>query len=102
MPSIRKIIRVVWTLPIHLYRKIISPALPASCIYDPTCSSYMIEAIMRHGVLKGPVLGLARVLRCTGLFFTGGRDEVPETFSFKAVADGYRIFVKKRRNGKRP
>ncbi len=89
-------LRKVFAFPIVLYRKIISPALPASCIYEPTCSSYAIEAIMKHGPIKGFFLGIARVFRCVGLLYTGGKDDVPDVFSFKAAADGYRLFFKKK------
>ena len=51
---------------------------------------------MKHGVLKGLFLGMARVFRCVGLLYSGGRDEVPEVFSFKAAVDGYRLFFKKK------
>ncbi len=88
--------RKIISFPIVLYRKLISPALPATCIYEPTCSSYAIEAIMKHGAIKGLFLGIARLFRCVGLIYSGGRDEVPEVFSFKAVTDGYRLFCKKK------
>jgi uncharacterized protein len=96
VPSPRRIFRTIFIFPIVLYRKLISPALPASCIYEPTCSSYAIEAIMKHGAFKGLFLGIARVFRCVGLLYSGGRDEVPEVFSFRAAADGYRLFFKKK------
>ena len=94
--TLRLILRTVFVLPILLYRKLISPALPPTCIYDPTCSHYAVNAVMRHGLIKGMILSLARIFRCVGVFFTGGSDEVPETFSFKAIAEDYRQFVKKR------
>ena len=50
--------------PIHLYRMVISPILPNSCRYQPSCSAYALEAITRHGPAKGFWLGLRRVLRC--------------------------------------
>jgi len=96
-PRLRRLFRAVWILPIVIYRKLISPALPPSCIYEPTCSYYAIEAIMKHGILKGTVLGVTRLFRCVGVLFTGGRDEVPEVFSWRQIADGYRRFVKSRR-----
>jgi hypothetical protein len=97
VPTLRRIFRTVYVLPIILYRKLISPALPSSCIYEPTCSKYAIEAVMKHGPLKGTFLGLARLFRCIGILYAGGRDEVPEVFSFRAVAEGYRRFFIKRR-----
>ncbi len=50
--------------PIRLYRAAISPLLPASCRFSPTCSAYAIEAIERHGALRGVWLGTKRICRC--------------------------------------
>jgi putative membrane protein insertion efficiency factor len=49
---------------ITFYQRILSPILPSSCRYTPTCSQYMKEAIQIHGVLKGTYLGVRRILRC--------------------------------------
>ncbi|MDE6383516.1 MAG: membrane protein insertion efficiency factor YidD [Paramuribaculum sp.] len=57
-------IRRLLTLPIHFYRYCISPLTPASCRFTPTCSEYAIEAIMRHGAIKGIWLALRRICRC--------------------------------------
>ena len=46
------------------YHKILSPALPRACRFYPSCSIYAAEAIRRHGVLKGGLLGLRRLFRC--------------------------------------
>lgn len=46
------------------YKKIISPFLPNSCRYLPTCSVYAMQAIEKYGVLKGMYLGTKRILRC--------------------------------------
>ncbi len=51
-------------IPIYFYRAVISPVLPSSCRYTPTCSEYAIEAIKKHGALRGFWLGFKRVLRC--------------------------------------
>ncbi|WP_373808403.1 membrane protein insertion efficiency factor YidD [Streptococcus ferus] len=67
--------------PVRLYQRFISPLLPPSCIYHPTCSAYMIEAIEKHG-LKGVLMGLARILRCHP-FAQGGEDPVPDRFSLR-------------------
>ncbi len=55
---------VVMRLAIRGYQLAISPLLPMSCRYLPTCSSYAAEAIAVHGPLKGGWLGLRRILRC--------------------------------------
>lgn len=57
------------------YKYIISPLLPPSCRFTPTCSEYAIEAISKYGVLKGSLLGMKRVLRCHP-FSAGGYDPV--------------------------
>ena len=95
--AFRKLFRAACIAPIVLYRKLISPALPPTCIYEPSCSSYAIEAITRHGLLKGMILSLTRLFRCIGVLFTGGRDEVPEVFTCSAISDGYRRFFKFRK-----
>ena len=61
---------------IRFYQRAISPYLPPSCRYYPTCSEYALLAIRKHGVAKGAWLGLKRVLRCQPLF-PGGYDPVP-------------------------
>ena len=58
------------------YQKFISPLTPPSCRYEPTCSSYMIVAIEKHGI-KGVLMGIARILRCNP-FVEGGKDPVPD------------------------
>ena len=49
---------------IHFYKIAISPFIPASCRYRPSCADYTSEAIRIHGVLKGIGLGMKRILRC--------------------------------------
>ncbi len=49
---------------VKFYQYCISPLTPASCRYTPTCSQYAIEALKKHGVLKGGRLALKRILRC--------------------------------------
>lgn len=59
------------------YKKHISPLLPSACIYTPTCSEYGIEAVKRHGVIKGLYYTTRRILRCNP-FRKGGLDPVPD------------------------
>ena len=57
------------------YQKYISPMLPPSCRFQPTCSQYATEAIQKYGVLKGGAMAAWRVLRCNP-FCKGGYDPV--------------------------
>ncbi|MBV8898417.1 MAG: membrane protein insertion efficiency factor YidD [Acidobacteriaceae bacterium] len=57
------------------YKLLISPLLPSACRYYPTCSEYMLEAVAKHGVLKGIWMGLKRLGRCHP-FHAGGYDPV--------------------------
>lgn len=61
---------------IKFYKILISPILPNSCRFHPTCSQYTIEAIEKHGIFKGGVLSIWRILRCNP-FSKGGIDNVP-------------------------
>jgi putative membrane protein insertion efficiency factor len=61
--------------PIVLYQRVISPALPRRCRYEPTCSSYAVQALQEFGILRGLVLAGWRVLRCNP-FNDGGYDPV--------------------------
>ena len=51
-------------LPIKIYQLIISPLSPPSCRYTPTCSTYAIEAIKKHGPVKGFYLAIRRIASC--------------------------------------
>lgn len=62
-------------LVIRIYQLLASP-FPSPCGYYPTCSSYALEAVSKHGVIKGCWLGLKRILRCHP-FHPGGFDPVP-------------------------
>ncbi|MDR1704635.1 MAG: membrane protein insertion efficiency factor YidD [Clostridiales bacterium] len=67
--------RKILVKAIRIYQKYISPALPPSCRFYPTCSQYAIEAIQKYGALKGGLMGLYRILRCNP-FCKGGYDPV--------------------------
>ncbi|MCM3742540.1 membrane protein insertion efficiency factor YidD [Sporosarcina luteola] len=62
---------------IKIYQRIISPLTPPSCRFYPTCSHYGVEAIQKHGALKGSMLAVRRILKCHP-FHEGGFDPVPE------------------------
>ncbi|MDD7703144.1 MAG: membrane protein insertion efficiency factor YidD [Lachnospiraceae bacterium] len=61
---------------IRLYQKYISPLKTTKCPYYPTCSCYGLEAIQKHGALKGSALAAWRIIRCNP-FSHGGYDPVP-------------------------
>ena len=61
---------------LRAYQWLVSPLLGPACRYLPTCSEYAREAVERHGVLRGGVMGAARVLRCHPLAGSG-YDPVP-------------------------
>ena len=70
----------ILTGPIKFYQKHISPHTPPSCRFHPTCSTYALQAIEKHGTLKGGVMGGARIIRCNP-FVKGCLDEVPYYFT---------------------
>ena len=65
------------------YRYLLSPVLPSSCRFRPTCSEYALEALSRHGVLRGGWMALKRILRCHP-WGGSGYDPVPGTGTDRA------------------
>ena len=61
---------------IRFYKREISPMLPPSCRFTPTCSEYAMQAVEKYGLVKGGYLALRRILRCNP-FHKGGYDPVP-------------------------
>jgi putative membrane protein insertion efficiency factor len=61
---------------IGAYQRFVSPALPPSCRFHPSCSQYALEAVTRYGALKGSWLAARRLARCHP-FHPGGFDPVP-------------------------
>jgi putative membrane protein insertion efficiency factor len=61
---------------VRLYQRFVSPAFGPNCRFHPTCSSYAVTAIERHGVLKGGWMAVKRIGRCHP-FNPGGYDPVP-------------------------
>jgi putative membrane protein insertion efficiency factor len=83
LSAVREALIWVFLLPLRVYSRVISPALPARCRYYPTCSAYAEGAVRRHGILKGSVLAAWRIVRCNP-FSRGGVDEVPPRGSWRA------------------
>ncbi|MGB4405967.1 MAG: membrane protein insertion efficiency factor YidD [Sphaerochaeta sp.] len=89
------LLKKTFLIPVYLYKGLLSPFFGSSCIYHPSCSTFMTEAVMKHGILKGFVMGSARILRCSR-FFMGGDDAVPETWSWKQIKDSYILYRRRR------
>ena len=86
-PAAIGLARVLASAPIMLYQRVISPALPRRCKYEPTCSRYALDAIRTFGVWRGVVLAAWRLLRCNP-FSDGGYDPVEEQRLFKPERAG--------------
>lgn len=71
---------------IRFYQRFISPALPPSCRFYPSCSAYTYEAIDRYGIFRGGWLGIKRISRCQP-FFPGGYDPVPDLEEKKKIEE---------------
>ena len=67
----------VFQFGLRLYKRLISPMLPHACRFVPTCSEYALEAVERHGALRGSWLAVGRLLRCHP-FAHAGFDPVPQ------------------------
>ena len=73
--------RIVLAL-ISFYRKFISPLKKPCCRFYPTCSKYALEAVEKHGVLRGTNLAVKRIIKCNP-YHKGGYDPVPEIYPKK-------------------
>lgn len=61
---IRSVLVTILILPVRFHQKFISPLTPPSCRFTPTCSQYAVEALRKHGPVKGLWLAIRRILRC--------------------------------------
>ena len=62
--GLRQLLTYLLLLPIYFYKGAISPLTPPSCRFTPSCSTYAVEALRRHGPVKGLYLAIRRILRC--------------------------------------
>jgi uncharacterized protein len=87
--TLARIARAAAVAPIVVYQRVISPAIPRRCKYEPTCSRYAVEAIREYGILRGLVLAGWRLLRCNP-WSHGGYDpvEAQRVFRIGPDADG--------------
>lgn len=77
-----EMLKIVLLKFLRIYKWALSPLFPPACRYVPTCSEYAMEAVERHGALRGSALAAWRLLRCHP-FVRGGFDPVP----IRVVAD---------------
>ena len=76
MQTLKKILVALLVLPIQFYRHCISPLFPPVCRFTPTCSQYTIEALRKHGPVRGLWLAIKRICRCNP-WGGSGYDPVP-------------------------
>ncbi len=74
--NVRNIPKNSMLVMLRFYKRQISPALPPSCRFFPTCSEYAMQAVEKYGAVKGGYLAARRILRCHP-FHKGGYDPVP-------------------------
>lgn len=72
----KKLVSKIFIFFIRLYQLVLSPILPKSCRYTPSCSEYGIEAINKYGPFKGGYLTIKRIISC-GPWGKSGYDPVP-------------------------
>ena len=87
LEALRRGARAVVLAPIVAYQRVISPAIPRRCKYEPTCSRYAIEAVREYGILRGLMLAGWRLLRCNPWSY-GGYDPVEAQRVFRTRSDG--------------
>jgi putative membrane protein insertion efficiency factor len=80
--GLRRAMTTLALAPINLYRRLISPALPRRCKFEPTCSAYAVEAVRALGVVRGTILAAWRLARCNP-WSHGGFDPVEARTLFR-------------------
>jgi uncharacterized protein len=79
---VKRWLRAIVLAPIRVYQRLVSPALPRRCKYEPTCSAYAAQAIRELGVVRGTILAAWRLVRCNPLSH-GGYDPVEARTLFR-------------------
>lgn len=69
--------KAILVAALRVYKMVISPLLPPACRFFPTCSEYAVQAIAKHGALRGSILAAKRLARCQP-WHPGGLDPVPD------------------------
>ena len=73
----KKVLIFPFVILIRIYQTLISPLLPSTCRFHPTCSKYSIEALQKHGIWKGSILAIKRISQCNP-WGGKGHDPVPD------------------------
>lgn len=89
----RHFLRNLYLIPVYLYQGLLSGFTGGCCRYYPTCSGYFVQAVMKHGIIKGTLMGVARIFRCRKGYM-GGYDPVPESWSWDEIKKGYKAYKK--------
>jgi putative membrane protein insertion efficiency factor len=76
MNAAGKVVAAIALAPIWVYRRVVSPLMPRTCRYYPSCSAYAEEAVRTHGAVRGLWLAVRRLARCHP-WTPGGVDHVP-------------------------
>ncbi len=92
----KKILRELYLIPVYLYKGLISPFTGPCCRYTPSCSTYFLQSVQRFGIIKGSIMGTARLLRCRKSFL-GGPDPVPDEWSWKIIKDTWKSYKIRKR-----
>jgi putative membrane protein insertion efficiency factor len=79
---VKRWLRSIFLAPIRAYQRLVSPALPRRCKYEPTCSAYAAQAIRELGIVRGAILAAWRLVRCNP-FSHGGYDPVEARTLFR-------------------
>ena len=82
----RKVVIAPFIFLIRIYQRVISPILPSTCRYTPTCSHYAVEALQKHGLWRGTYLAAKRIGSCHP-WGGSGYDPVPEAKSSASEAE---------------
>ncbi len=78
--------RTILILLVNFYKKFISPLFPPTCRYYPSCSTYMITALQKHGVILGLIMGISRIIRCNP-FIKGDMIQYLISFQFIEISE---------------
>jgi uncharacterized protein len=80
--AIARLLTAAWLAPVRIYRRFISPALPARCKYHPSCSRYAIDAVRELGLIRGSIVAAWRLARCNP-WSNGGVDPIENRRLFR-------------------